>query len=238
MKNNYKTICKGVDKVTTDERKEIVELYLQYYNGSDENRVVRDLNNKNVIILMTFENKIVGFTTLEFYERQWRNKNIRVVFSGDTIIKKEHWGQQSLTFACIKRMGEFKQEKPEDPVYWFLIVKGHRTFKYLPVFIKFFYPHWGYQSNTLKTLSEFLALEKFGKDYNPKTGVLEFLSSKGHLKDEIAYPNENEKKKPAVNFFLERNPDYIKGHELVCLCELDMNNMKPLTRRIFNNALS
>ena len=36
-----------------------------------------------------------------------------------------------------------------------------------------------------------------------------------------------------VRFFVERNPGYQRGHELVCLCEVETHNMKPLTLKLF-----
>ena len=237
MKHSYHTVCKRIENITIKEREEIIALYLNYYEGSNAAQVKSDLAYKTEIILMTSANKIVGFTTLEFYEKKWHRKTIRIVYSGDIIVAREHWGQQSLTFACITRMGMYKQEKPDLPVYWFLIVKGHRTYKYLPVFVKSFYPHWDYQSESLKAIAEFLALDKFGKIYNSQKGVLEFPESKGHLKEQYAYPNDNEKNKLSVKYFLQRNPDYVKGHELVCLCELSGENMKPLTRRVFEKGM-
>jgi hypothetical protein len=40
-----------------------------------------------------------------------------------------------------------------------------------------------------------------------------------------------------VKFFLERNPQFAQGHELVCLCEIEEANMKPMTKRIFNKGV-
>jgi len=38
---------------------------------------------------------------------------------------------------------------------------------------------------------------------------------------------------PEVAFFLARNPGYARGDELVCLCELAAEKLRPLARRIF-----
>jgi hypothetical protein len=235
--DRYTTVVKQVQDVSESERQKITTLYLKYYEGSNANLVEQDLAKKSEIILLLYDKQIVGFTTLEFYSHQWNHQLIRVVFSGDTIIDKQHWGRQTLTFACISRMGWYKQQQPDVPVYWFLIVKGHRTYKYLPVFVKSFYPHWEYESQSLKSIVESLVIEKFGEVYNPSTGVLEFHESQGHLKQAYAYPDEREIDKPSVKYFLQRNPGYIKGHELVCLCELAAENMKPLTRRVFEKAV-
>jgi hypothetical protein len=73
----------------------------------------------------------------------------------------------------------------------------------------------------------------FPGDYNAATGVVEFNPSRGHLKADIAMPAPAELQREGVRFFLERNPGFTHGHELVCLCEVEEHNMKPLTLRLF-----
>jgi len=135
-------------------------------------------------------------------------------------------------------MGELHRQAPAVPLYWFLIVKGHRTYKYLPAFARSFYPHWSEDRCDLKFLADDLAQKKFGRHYNPASGVVEFAESRGHLKPDIALPDHNEQSKNAVRFFLKCNPNYFRGHELVCLCEIGEHNLKPLTRRIFLKGLA
>lgn len=233
----YNTLCKKIINLREYEKKLIAQLYLNYYEGSSEKKVLTDLENKSDIILMYNGDELVGFTSLQFYQTQWKNKLIHILYSGDTIVEKAHWGQQSLTFACIKRMGMYKNEQPEIPLYWFLIVKGHRTYKYLPTFVKSFYPHWNEYRSDLKAMADFLAYEKFADEYNLDTGIIEFSQPQGQLKLEYAIPSEAEKTKTAVNYFLQKNPNFTIGHELVCLCELTTNNLKPLTQRIFTNRV-
>jgi len=167
------------------------------------------------------------------FERDWHGQRIRVVYSGDTVVERAHWGQQALAFAWIARMGALKREQPNVPLYWFLLVKGHRTFRYLPVFGRSFHPHWSEPRDDLKALADALALEMFPGDYNAATGVVEFAESRGHLRSDIAQPTPEELEREGVRFFLERNPGFCRGHELVCLCEVEERNMKPLTLRLF-----
>lgn len=229
----YKAFFKSTLSLTDENRREMANLYLAYYDGSSETQVFADLKDKSEVLLLQYDGLLVGFTTLQVFEYNWGGKPIRVIYSGDTIVDRAHWGQQALAFAWIARMGELKREKPDLPMYWFVIIKGHRTYKYLPTFGKSFYPHWSIDRSDLKPLADALAREKFGDHYNAATGIAEFVESKGHLKQEIALPTEEEKTKASVGFFLERNPNYLRGHELVCLCEMEVENMKPLTKRIF-----
>lgn len=216
----------------------LAEIYLRHYDGGDRARFAADLSSKDEIVLLRHDQTPVGFTTLSRYRRTWHGRPVRIVFSGDTIVDAAHWGQQALAFTWIAHLGDIWRQEPATPLYWFLIVKGHRTYKYLPAFGKTFHPHWAAPRPELAELAGILATEKFGADYNSISGVVEFPVSRGHLKPEYARPGPEELNKAAVRYFLERNPGYTRGHELVCLCEIAPDNMKPLTRRLFEKGLS
>jgi len=212
----------------------MAEVYLAHYDGSSEELFRHDLLDKDDVVLMYHDKRLVGFTTLKTWETSWRERPVRVVFSGDTIVERAHWGQPALSFACIARIGQIRRARPDVPLYWFLIVKGHRTFKYLSVFAYSFFPHWKQAHPDLQGLAAQLARERFGEFYDREKGVIHFPSSRGHLKAEIAEARAEELLKPSTRFFLQKNPGYRQGDELVCLCELETDNLKPLAARIFN----
>lgn len=215
---------------------QMAALYLAHFDGSSEALFRADLAEKDEAILLFAGAELAGFTTLKTYTAPWQGRTIRLVYSGDTIVAPAHWGQQALAFAWISRIGQVKRQMPELPLYWFLLVKGHRTYKYLSVFGKSFHPHWAQPRTDLQALANHLARARFGPDFDADSGLVRFAASRGHLKQEIADATPEELSKPATRFFLERNPDYRLGHELVCLCELEPDNMKPLTARIFHKA--
>jgi hypothetical protein len=214
-------------------RTQMARLYFASYDGSSHAIFLGDLASKDEVLLVHRGDELVGFTTLRTFRYHWEGREIRVVYSGDTVVDRAHWGHQSLAFAWISRMGALKREQPDIPLFWLLLVKGHRTFRYLPVFGKSFYPHWSIDRSDLKPLADTLAKEMFASDYNPMTGVVEFEHSRGHLKPHLALPTSQELDREGVRFFLERNPGFQRGHELVCLCEVEEHNMKPLTLRLF-----
>lgn len=215
------------------QKMEMAHLYLSSYESTSEAAFLRDLEAKDEALLVHAGGHLVGFTTLRVFDRRWQGARMRVVYSGDTVVDRRHWGQQALAFAWIRRVGELRRADPGCPLYWFLLVKGHRTFRFLPAFAKAFYPHWGQGPADLKPLADALALEMFPDDYNPSSGVVEFETSRGQLRAEIAQPTTAARSREEVRFFLERNPGYMRGHELVCLCELEEGNLKPLARRLF-----
>lgn len=237
MQSDYTSIVIQIPDLSSDIIEGMSSLYLQNFDGTSASLFRQDLVQKDEVLLLYWGEELVGFTTLAVYEVSWQGRPVRVVYSGDTIVAMQHWGQQELAFSWISRIGQIKCAAPNLPLYWFLLVKGHRTFKYMSVFGKSFYPHWAFDRSDLKPLADQLASAKFGNVYNPATGVVEFPESRGHLKDCIAYPTAEELAKPATPFFLSANPGYLRGHELVCICELELFNMKPLTARIFLRAM-
>lgn len=234
--SEYRAFFKNVSDLTASEREDMASLYLRYFDGSDDARVKADLEAKTEVLLVLYKDVLIGFTTLQLYDIQWQERPVQIVYSGDTIVDQAHWGQQALAFAWIDRLGQLHRARPDIPMYWFVIVKGHRTYKFLPTFGKSFYPHWEIDRSDLKPLLDHLALQKFGEYYSAETGLISFPESRGHLKAELALPTDEEKKKDVVRFFMQRNPGYVFGHELACLCEISEQNMKPLTKRIFNKG--
>lgn len=210
-------------------------LYLENYDGSSESLFRADLADKHEVVVVHCDGHLVGFTTLKTYDSNWQGRPIRVVYSGDTIVSPKHWGQHTLAFTWIARIGQIKRRAPELPLYWFLLVKGHRTFKYLSVFSKSFFPHWTLDRSDLRSVAEHLARTKFGRDYDPATGVVSFPQSRGRLSPDLAEIAPEEMAKPSTQFFLARNPGYREGNELVCICELEASNLRPLPERIFSD---
>ena len=56
--------------------------------------------NKNEVLMLSCERRLVGFTTLQIYPYEWYGQVLRIVYSGDTVVDKPHWGQQA--FSGIK----------------------------------------------------------------------------------------------------------------------------------------
>lgn len=214
-------------------------LYERYYEATAESVFISDLQNKDQVILLTdSQGKLQGFSTLAILFFEFDGTPSRAIFSGDTIVSSRHWGEQTLAFAWIRLAGQIKAQESALPLYWFLIVKGHRTYRYLPAFSKCFYPTWTEPTPPREqALMNQLATMRFGQHYDRERGLVCFPSSRGHLRKEWATVPPKDLRKPEVRFFLERNPGYTRGHELVCLTELHPENLRPLTRRLFLQEL-
>ncbi len=210
-------------------------LYSTYYGGTSFAAFCADLKKKDhVLLLACNDQKIRGFSTIQITTIHYQGKPINVLFSGDTIVEYCYWGKNDLAQEWVKFAAQVKNQAPDTPLYWFLIVKGHRTYRYLSLFSNTYYPAHGVETpRDKKQLIDDLSTFMFGKYYDAEKGILHFPDSRGHLQDEWAEIPLKDLKKVEVQFFLERNPNYKQGDELVCLCELTEENLKPHCRRIF-----
>lgn len=229
----YSTHFKTRSGLTALETEGMLTLYESLYVLPDRKIFRSDLAAKDEVLLLRAGEELVGFTTLQIYDYPFQGLKRRIVFSGDTVVHRDHWGQQALAAAWIRRMGRLFRQEQGSPLYWFLVVKGHRTYRFLPAFCTRFHPHWLVPTEDLKALADVLALDHFGADYDPESGLVRYGESRGHLSPEIAHPTETERRLPAVSFFLEKNPGYLQGHEMVCLFEFSETAMRSLTRRLF-----
>lgn len=216
-------------------RREMYALYERYYDAASWQLFAADLAAKDRVLLLRDETgSIQGFSTVTVYSREFAGRTRRVIFSGDTVVDERHWGQQSLAFAWLRLAGATKADAPDVPLYWLLISKGHRTYRYLPTFSRAFDPSPdGTVNPALRPLKEFLARDRFGDAYDSAAGVVRFPKSRGHLRAPYAEISEAHLRLVEVNYFLRRNPGYAQGEELVCLCELAAEQLQPIARRAF-----
>jgi hypothetical protein len=228
-----------VADLSNEERTNMFAIYSEHYDATSLSQFIEDLVEKDTVILLRDRQSILrGFSTLMIWSSTTPQGTARVLFSGDTIISRGYWGTQALSFNWLRHAGKIKKEQPETRLFWLLIVKGHRTYRYLPTFSIEYYPDWRRRTpDWAQSLIHQFAFEKFGSAYRPNRGIVQFEQSRGQLIPALASLSAEEKKRPDVAFFLERNPGYDRGDELVCICELDTNNLKPIARRYFEAGM-
>ncbi|WP_236906015.1 hypothetical protein [Collimonas pratensis] len=224
--------------MSTNDVDRMFVLYDAAYYDARRDLFDQDLADKtHCIILYDGDGVIQGFSTLKLYVTSWHNEPLRVIFSGDTIVDRAHWGSQQLAFSWIRLSGEIYRQAPDLPLYWFLICKGHRTYRYLRAFAHDFSPRYDTTTTPLmQALMEHLATQRFGEIYDTRTGILSFEQPQGRLTSTLAEVSDMHRRLPDVAYFLTRNPYYARGDELVCLCELSVANLRPMARRLFHSS--
>lgn len=223
------------ETLTAHEVEQLWAIFARLYDAVDEATFRADLAEKDRVLLLRDGpgGDIRGFTTILCLEVRVGGETLDVVYSGDTGIDPRYWGGQALVQAWGRFLGEVRSWHPERRLYWFLISKGYRTYLYLPFFFHRFYPRAEAPTPAFEqALIDHLARARYPGDYNAATGVVEFAVSHGHLKPALAETPAHRRQHPHVRFFLERNPGFTRGHELVCVAEIAADNMKGLGLRL------
>lgn len=235
-RNNERLSARFVscEKLDAQTAQTMYQLYASNYSDVSEHLFQRDLEQKtNVLLLSNADGKLCGFTTLETYSSNVTGRPVRVLYSGDTIVDPSYWGSPALALEWIRFAG-ITARRDATPLYWLLIVKGHRTYRFLPAFAKHYIPHHeNPEQPDDRALLSALAREKFHEHFDSASGVVRFPTPQGRLIETLADVPGKHRKLASVAHFLKLNPGYRHGEELVCLCRLAPDNLRPLAARVF-----
>lgn len=210
------------------------------YTRISEHDFRRDLEAKSHVILIFDElSRLKGFSTLVVWRHVFQGRNINLLFSGDTVVEPSAWGQLALPLAFLSAAGELSGACPRTPLYWLLTTKGHRTFRFLPLFFFRFCPTFDIPQGTGETDAMDAALARdigqsfFPDRYVTQTGVLKATPCSGALNPGLASVPQEDLGRGDVQFFLRQNPGYARGDELLCIAQMTPSNLRSFARRPF-----
>ncbi|MFO1449451.1 MAG: hypothetical protein U1F61_14955 [Opitutaceae bacterium] len=218
--------------LTPSLRGELRALLDRHFEGVDPVQFSADLDEKSHVILLRRGPALVGFSTLLVYETRVDGEAVSVVYSGDTIVDPEAWQSPLLARAWITTVNRLRRSYPNGRYYWLLLSSGFRTYRFLPVFWREFFPrHDRSTPAPASRLLEALARERFGPAYLPDRGVVRFARPQ-RLRPPFRAVPPGRDRDPHVAFFLQQNPGHLQGDELVCLTELSAANLTPAGQRM------
>ena len=120
-----KTAIVSVSRLTLEDKTRMLWLMQAYYDSVTERQFLEDLSKKDAVILLKDQSReIQGFSTLATVRVKLDGKTLRAIFSGDTVIDKQYWGQRALGKAFLRYLFIEKLKSPFEPLYWLLISKG------------------------------------------------------------------------------------------------------------------
>lgn len=211
--------------LTGGEREELLALLDRHFEGVTPPQFTRDLDEKDWVLRIRREGRLVGFTTLQLYRALHDGRCVNVLYSGDTIMAPEAWRSPVLARGWIALVRALQATRPGEPWYWLLLSSGFRTYRFLPVFWRDFWPrHDADTPPHVQSMLIALAQGRFGEAYDAVAGVVRFAHPQ-RLRGALAAVPEGRDDDPHVRFFLRCNPGHGAGDELVCLTELSDDNL-------------
>ena len=224
-------------ELSLDERAKMRGLLEMFFEGVTEAQFARDLDEKDWVLRVFEAGKLVGFSTLAVgVVKLGDGQEVNVVYSGDTIMAPEAWGSPVLARGWIRLVRRVAMMEAGRPCYWLLLSSGFRTYRFLPVFWREFWPTAGVaMPDAMRTLRDELAKRRFGAGYDAAEGVVRF-SAPQRLRERLAEVPTGRARDAHVAYFLEVNPGHAAGDELVCLTELSDDNLTAAGRRVVREA--
>lgn len=224
-------------ELTTTQRDRMYVLLGRYFNNINRPHFEHDLAEKEWVITLTdtASGQIQGFSTLMRLQVVVDDRPVVAFFSGDTIIHQDYWGETELPRLWGRHVFDLAETVHDTQVYWFLISSGYKTYRFLPVFFREFYPTYKCPTPpTIKRVLDALGQLKFPNEYDPATGLIRFTQA-SPLRPGVAAVTQRRLKDPHVAFFVNANPGHTHGDQLACLAELSYDNLAPAGRRLMEN---
>lgn len=208
-------------------------LLVDSFAGVDRKTFEGDLQEKTAAVLLEDAGGALhGFSTFLMYGTRVGGHSLTVVCSGDTIVEPSSWGSHALPRAWIRGVHGLQHCYPEGELYWLLLTSGYRTYRFLPLFCRCFYPrHDAPPSPANQALLAAVSAERFGPLFDPAAGVVRFPRPQV-LRDGLREVPAGRMLDPHVRFFLQRNPGHLAGDELVSLASLADDNLTAAARRM------
>ncbi len=233
-----KSVITKIEKVTQHEKEAMFSLHSKNFCNVIWDKFISDLEEKGwVIILRDAAGLLAGFSTLQIIRLNVSGLERLFLFSGDTIIDKTYWHESNLAGSFGHFMIRLIDQNPFMPIYWFLISKGYRTYRFLPVFFERFYPACNASTPPeYSTLLNAIAEYKFRNTYLPDSGIIRSCGNTDRLSPELCTVPVSRQSDPHVRFFLKANPKYYSGDELACIANISRNNFSRYAWHVIKNT--
>lgn len=227
-KEKTRTFFRPISSITVSHIRQMYDLYAQYYENTSLDIFLSDLSKKSGVILVErkADDRLVGFSTQTFFDLNVEGKRVRGIFSGDTIIEKEYWGNNALANTFYRRLIIERLKQPFVPFYWFLISKGYKTYLLMTNNFYNYYPNVNGHDEKYRRITEAYCTQLFPEAFRKDTMLLDFGEDYVRLKGEVAeITPELKAASPHIAFFEKVNPSWRRGTEVPCLAACDYESL-------------
>ncbi len=217
------------------------KIFEKYYADVSFETFFSDLKEKQDVILLTDSGNGVleGFSTIRVFKKELDGKPYVAIYSGDTIISEQYWGQRALQKEFFLYLLKSYVKYPTADIYWFLISKGYKTYLLMTRNFPNCWPRHSVKTpNSIGNIVNHLSLSMFGDNWKPELGLLQFDYDSGCLKPDIAVIDDAALLDPDIEYFHRTNPGYKQGDELCCLGKIDFELITSYPTKLLKNSIS
>lgn len=194
-------------------------LFDAHYRGISRAVFERDLFAKGEVLLLERGGRLTGFTSLSLRQlgRWW------VVYSGDIVVAAD-----CRDLGTARLFGGWTQAVWGRADWWCALSSGPRTHRLCHQFFHRVTPGPGIEECRQESeLRRIFAVGGYGDCYDAESGVVTLPEAY-----EVLGGRAPRSEDPVDRLFMERNPHWSRGDELVSLVSLKAENWKPATLRL------
>jgi hypothetical protein len=224
-----------VADVSPAQRDAMFALMDRHYENMRRPAFDADLEEKKWVILLLdpATAEVCGFSTQVVLHAETEGRPIQALFSGDTIVDRDRWGDPALAHVWGRLALSLIDASQGAELYWFLISKGYKTYRFLPLFFREFYPRHDVPTpEWAQRVLDALSRRKFRADYDASAGLVRAFPGKDRLRPHVAEVTPDRLRDPHVAFFVRRNPGHARGDELCCVAPLTRANFTAAAYRV------
>jgi len=218
---------RDIADLTDDRRDEMFALMVDYYDNMRRPDFDADLEEKEWVIEIedALTGELRGFSTQMVFDVEVAGRPVRALFSGDTIIDRRHRQRSPLAGLWGRLALQIMSASPDHDLYWFLISKGYKTYRFLPLFFHEFHPRFDQPMPAReRDVLDAFARHKYPAAYDRSAQIVRADPDGCRLRPGVADVTLKRTRDPHVQFFCERNPRHAWGDELCCLAPLTPDN--------------
>jgi hypothetical protein len=215
-----------VAALSLEDKARMFQLMQMYYDEVSREQFLTDLSKKSDVILLfdKTDSQIQGFSTLLCLRVSCGDRNVRGIFSGDTVVDQRYWGQRVLGKAFLRFLFTETLKRPFEPLYWLLISKGYKTYLMMANNFSEYYPRFDKPTPARKRLlMEAFYSALYANEYDAQAGLIRPSKEAYKLKSGVAsISSALASTNPKIAFFQAANPEWQKGSELACLARMTL----------------
>lgn len=229
-----------VDSLSLYDREEMLHLMQTYYLGVTRERFNRDLDEKERVIMLrqdTGQGRIVGFSTLMCLDLEVDGEPVKAVFSGDTIVDRGSRCTLGLGLECANYFVRLMGEHQDRELFYILIAKGWQTCRIPGLLFLHYSPSPGRPTMLRdKQVMDAFGAKKYPDEYQPDTGLIAYSGETQRLRPGSPEGTIPPRNNPLVDLFVEKNPNYLQGDDLVYVAPIAEWNFTSVFRKLLTSS--
>lgn len=228
----------AVADLATADRAAMLGMMQRYYLGVTLEGFARDLDEKDQVMLLrdVGSGHVVGFSTLMRMDLEVGGTPARAVFSGDTIVDSQERNTFGLGIEITRYFLRTLERSPRTELYYVLISKGWQTARIPPFFFRAYSPAPGRPPHPRhKAVMDAFGLAKYPHAYDPAAGLIPAGQDAQRLRPDSPEGRLPDRRDKHVELFIERNPGYLRGDELVYVAPVTPANFSPAFLRLLRS---